>query len=285
MEAEQIQVFYPEAPALKRHIEYYYFLKTEDDGFCSNYYAFPHINQSFNIHRNISCEIDQLSVRIQHDPANDYCCILQGKYSNPLQVALQGKLDKVTIIFKPLGINHFIKPALGDIAKQSSQIFTAWDGDAYYHRFLKAFYQTDDFRSRLLLLENFLLTQYNPPEKAAMLEPALEMLSDFDQEYTIGEISDSLSLNARTFNRLFHQFLAVSPVTYRKIARFRHSLKNKLFRQQFQNLTQIGYQSNFYDQSYFNKVYRKITGDNPSQFFNSIAKLADDQLILKFIKK
>ncbi|MNQ99593.1 DNA-binding transcriptional regulator AraC [compost metagenome] len=111
------------------------------------------------------------------------------------------------------------------------------------------------------------------------------MLSDFEHEYSITEISDALSLNNRTFNRLFYKHLATSPVTHRKIARFRHSLKNKLIKQQFDNLTQIGYKSNFYDQSYFNRVYKKVTGENPSQFFNSIAKLADEQLILKFLRK
>jgi hypothetical protein len=48
-----------------------------------------------------------------------------------------------------------------------------------------------------------------------------------------------LSLNTRTFNRPFLTHVGISPVAYRKIARFRHSLKNKLFNDQFKKLTEI----------------------------------------------
>ena len=34
---------------------------------------------------------------------------------------------------------------------------------------------------------------------------------------------------------------------------------------------------NFYDQSYFIRMYRKMTDANPSKFYNTIAKLADEQ--------
>ena len=111
------------------------------------------------------------------------------------------------------------------------------------------------------------------------------MLNDFSKEVSIGEISRNFSLTGRTLDRVFKKHLAISPVGFRKIARFRHSLKNKLFKNEFDTLTKIGYESNFYDQSYFIKVYKNFTGQNPKTFFNSIEKLADDKLIFKFIKK
>ncbi len=36
-----IQTFYPQNSILKKHIEYYYILKTNSDDFTSTYYAFP----------------------------------------------------------------------------------------------------------------------------------------------------------------------------------------------------------------------------------------------------
>ena len=117
------------------------------------------------------------------------------------------------------------------------------------------------------------------------MQTALNQLTNFENETSIEEIAQSLSLNIRTFNRLFHRHFGISPVAFRKIARFRHSMKNKLFSDKFKTLTEIGYESNFYDQSYFINIYKNLTGNNPSKFFESIEKLADDRLIFKFIKK
>ncbi len=119
----------------------------------------------------------------------------------------------------------------------------------------------------------------------AILQKAINLLSDFDIEYSIEEIAKRLCMNNRSFNRMFNKHLGISPIGFRKIARFRHSLKNKLFKDQFKTLTEIGYESNYYDQSYFHKMYKKITGQNPFKFFSSIEKLADDQLILHFVNK
>lgn len=58
MDVQQLLFFYPEDPLLKKHIEYYYFLRTDDDGFYSNYYSFPNIENSLNIHQHVSCQIE-----------------------------------------------------------------------------------------------------------------------------------------------------------------------------------------------------------------------------------
>ncbi|MGZ3756988.1 MAG: helix-turn-helix domain-containing protein [Mucilaginibacter sp.] len=283
MENGQLQQFYPEEPLLKKYIDYYYFLKTDDD-FYSAYYSFPKEAYSLNIHKSVSADIEGNTIFVQGDLSNDYRCILQGKYNAPLLVKLGGKLDKITIHFKPLGLNHFIKQPLGEIASQPSQLFNCWQSEPGYKEFLNDFFEKDNLNSRVQLIERFLLTQYRSLTIAPTLEKALEMLTDFEQDHPIAHIANTLSLSDKAFNRLFHKHFGISPVTYKTIARFRHSLKNKLFSQQFNSLTEIGYQSNFYDQAYFIKMYRKITGDNPSQFFNSIAKLADGQLIFKFIR-
>ena len=91
--------------------------------------------------------------------------------------------------------------------------------------------------------------------------------------------------NARSFNRLFYKHMSIAPVAWKKVARFRHSLQNKLFSAQFKKLTEIGYASNFYDQAYFIKVYNKLTGSNPTAFFKSVEKLADDNLVFRFVKE
>lgn len=274
----QVQTFYPENPSSKKYI-----LKTNSPNFNNAYYSFPNTLQSFNIHKNVSCEIKPSAISVYEDKKNRYLTIVQGKYELPLLVKLKGRLDKVTIVFKPLGLNQFIDKPLAEIANGASQVFAEWADDIKYIAFLDGFYKTDDYEERVRLLESFLLSKFYPLKEYDILQKAINQLIYFDKEYTIEEISQSISINTRSFNRLFNKHLGIAPVAFRKIARFRHSLKNKLFSKQFKTLTEIGYESSFYDQSYFIKMYKKLTGDNPSGFFSSVEKLADDQLIFKFI--
>lgn len=280
-----IETFYPRHPVLKNHIEYYYFLKTHSVDFKTAYYVFPNTLQAFNIHKNACCEIEDNAVQVYGVREKKYLMIAQGKHEAPLQAILKGKLDKVTIIFKPLGLNHFIDKPLAVVTPLHSQLFHDWDQHAATQPFLHAFFSAGDNEARVDLLEDYLLRFYRPLHQEDILIKAMDSLMNFDTEIPIHQIAEELSLGIRSFNRLFYNNAGISPVSFRKIARFRHSMKNRLFSERFKNLTEIGYESNFYDQAYFVKMYKKITGSNPAKFFKSIDKLADNQLIFQFLNK
>jgi hypothetical protein len=131
---------------------------------------------------------------------------VQGYYELPLLVNLSGRLDKVTILFKPLGLNHFINKPFNEVVGKPSRIFTEWDNSEYF-TFLDAFYKTDDNKKRVLLLETFLQTIYKPLEKENLFQKALNQLTDFENDCSIQEIARNLSFNIRTFNRLFYKYL------------------------------------------------------------------------------
>ena len=280
-----IQTFYPKNPILKKCIEYYYCVKTNSDDFNSTYYAFPNLLQSFNIHKYASCDINSHSTIVYGDKKNKYLMIVQGKHELPLLVQLKGSLDKITILFKPLGLNHFIQNSLIKVAGTPSQVFTDWYNDKNCESFLDTFYGINDNTERITVLENYLLSIYRLLHEEAILQQAINLLTDFNFEYSIEEIAKRICMNVRSFNRMFIKHLGISPVGFRKIARFRHSIKNRLFNNQLKTLTEIGYESNYYDQSYFHKMYKKLTEQNPRKFFSSIEKLADEQLIFKFVNK
>lgn len=280
----QVKTFYPQNPLLKKYVEYYYFFKSESADFNETYYAFPYVGRVVNIHRNAECEIRPNFTGVYENPQNEFLTIAQGYRELPLLVNLRGRLDKVTIIFKPLGLNYFINTRFKEIAGKPSHVFNEWD-DEDYAKFLKKFYQTRDNKKRAVLLEEFILTRFNLFGDSEILQKVIDHLMDFENEPSIEAIARAVNLSVRSLNRLFDKHLGISPSAFKKIARFRHSLKNKLFSERFKTLTEIGYESNFYDQSYFIKMYQKLTGSNPSKFFRSIERMGDDRLIFRFVKK
>lgn len=219
--------FTPKKPELQKHISYFYFLTTNDN-FDTSYYAFPHINTVLNIHQRANFEIKEYYTRVYADAKNPYAACVQGIREYPLLAHLHGRLDKVTILFKPLGINQFGMENFGVVYNQPSMVFNSWDANPLYPNFLKSFYNTDDITLRCEILEDFLLKIYQPITAHNVLRKAIEMLNDVDIDISVDEISNQLGFNIRTFNRVFKKALGVSPMPYREIARFRHSLQNKM---------------------------------------------------------
>jgi len=276
--------FQPKHILLRKHISYYYFLRTTDS-FETKYYAFPHTHTVLNIHRRANFEIKNYHTRVYADAAVEYNACVQGIREYPLLADLQGQLDKITLLFKPLGLNCFGIPYFGDAYPKPSMIFTAWDDHVLYPKFLSDFYATDNIEERRDVLEAFLLAMYVSPGISDVLFEAIELLNNFDKPISIDKICEQLDVNVRTFYRLFKKHMGVSPVTYRKVARFRHSLQSKIFDTSLKRLTDIAYKSNYYDQAYFNKMYRSLTGSNPQRFFKKIDSFADDRLIFEFMEK
>lgn len=277
------QPFYPHHPLLKKHIAYFYFLSTDKD-FDTRYFAFPHTHTVLNIHNNTVAEISDRMTGVFGVGNAQAMALVQGIRDFPLLVQLKGKLDKVTIIFKPLGINHFIDKPLYKVITAPSQCFSAWDHISGYHEFLNSFYAITDLLQRAALLEMFLLSCYREVIDSELIARAITMLTDFNSDISIEELSKRLHLTSRTLNRLFIRNLGISPVGYKKVARFRHSMQNNLFAGRVKRMSELAYQSNFYDQAYFNKIYRGMTGCNPQQFFGAIDQFADDQLVFQLLK-
>ncbi|MFT3827948.1 MAG: helix-turn-helix domain-containing protein [Chitinophagaceae bacterium] len=280
-----IDNYYPRHPILQQHVAFFYLLKAESPDFNTTYYAFPNINVPLSIHKSAVSDIKDNYTGVYANASNTPLALIQRSYQAPLLINLKGPVNKLTIVFKPMGINRFISQPFSVIAAEDSQVFTDWQQYNQYHDFLQQFFAATDIEEQQVLLENFLLSVYNNNIDYETVEKAIALLTDFAEEHSIEAIAEKLELTVRSFNRLFDKHMSISPVAYKKIARFRHSMQNKLFSERFKKLTEIGYASNFYDQAYFIKVYNKLTGSNPSAFFNSIEKLADDRLIFKFVKE
>jgi AraC-like DNA-binding protein len=280
----QVQTYFPEHSLLKKYISYYYFMRNDADDFNVKYYSFPNTTTPLNIHKNVVTDIGYYSTSVTGSNVKNNVLLVQGMRTQPLLVKWKGKLDKITIHFKPLGLNQFIKKPFMDVAPGDSQLFTEWNNEQGFGDFMDSFYNTTDMQKRVTILEWFLLSIYKPLQLDTAMEKAVEMLTYFDHDMNINEVASQLGLNNKALHRFFHKHIGTSPVSFRKIARFRHSLQNKLVNeQQVKRLTDICYESNFYDQSYFINVYRQITGLSPTSFFKGISKLADNRLVVKML--
>jgi AraC-like DNA-binding protein len=82
----------------------------------------------------------------------------------------------------------------------------------------------------------------------------------------IEELSSLACLSRKQFERIFLEYIGISPKQYLKIIRFQSSIFLKSKNEDI-SLTELAYESGYYDQSHFINEYRKMTGITPKQFF------------------
>jgi AraC-like DNA-binding protein len=273
-----VESFSPRHPLLRRHIDYYYFLQHPGTDFFSRYYVFPHYTLPLSIHRRAEAIFHPGHTEIKGGAGKEHTMVLQGMRNEPLLATLSGSMDKITILFRPLGLNHFIDGSFLSVAPGASQLFDAFGEDA--SAYLDRFFATDDRNRRIDIIEELLLSRYRPIPALEKWESLLPAFFDREKE-GLETIADQLNMSYKTFGRRFKELLGTSPASYMKIIRFRQSLQNKIIGDRFKKLVEVAYESNYTDQAYFNKIYKHMTQQAPGKFFRNIERNDNDKFIYR----
>ncbi len=271
----------PQSEILGEFIDFFYFLETDYEA-PVQFYAFPHLYKPLNIHRGFEHEIGEKTIHVKGLAEQRPRVLLQGVYTEPILVRFSGSIDKVTIIFKDGALNHFMKDDFSGVCSSHTQVFDIWNQTPGYESLLRDFFAEKDREARLRLLETFLLSVLQVRPDWALYRQAAALLKDWDNSPKIADIARQLFLSERTLYRLIYKYNGLSPHSYRKIAQFRHSLNTKLVADNFKTLTDLAYSSNYYDASYFNKIYRSLTRKSPKAFFNNVRTYCNQKMVFEW---
>ncbi|SUJ27183.1 transcriptional activator RhaS [Sphingobacterium spiritivorum] len=82
---------------------------------------------------------------------------------------------------------------------------------------------------------------------------------------TLKDIQTEMNLSERSLERLIKQNVGISPKAFSRIIRFQSGLYT-LRQNDFNNLTDLAYQHDYFDQSHYIREFKEFTGMNPKQF-------------------
>ncbi|GHB40773.1 helix-turn-helix domain-containing protein [Mongoliitalea lutea] len=270
-----IKTIAPLSKSLRKYIAYYYIFVNEERDVLS-YVAFPHVNTCISLFKGVKIKREDLSLQIssKEDLKNEVSVEITGKYTQPFFVNYQGDFNEIAIIFKPLGVNHFLQDDLIEYAPDFSQALLL----PHWHTLAEKLFLEADLFKRIELLESFLLENFSTIDDFIMRK-AMLLLEDFEKDYTVQEVADLCGLTMKSLQRNFKRLLTCTPSEYKRIFKFRHSLSQDGFQGEIKKLTEIALESNYYDQSYFIREYKKLTGKSPKAFFKRISKLEGNKII------
>jgi AraC-like DNA-binding protein len=266
-----IKTIAPSSPILKKYIECFYIYEGKPNS-TFKYVAFPHFNTGLSFFKGASVHRQNWNLQLTEKTNVGVQIEILGKYTTPVLIEYKGKLNEISIVFKPAGLNRFFKDNYLSLAPKFSQELK----NDVWGQFGESLFSSDDEISKI---ESFLLSQFCDNQEVSTIENSLILLENNNEQISISDIANKVGLNLKTFQRHFQKHLGCNPVEYRRICRFRSSLTNKLNSAQLKNLTEITYEEGYYDQSYFIKEFRKITNHNPKDFFKSTSKVDGDKII------
>ncbi|EON78403.1 Transcriptional regulator, AraC family [Lunatimonas lonarensis] len=241
-----------------------------------SYIAFPHTNTCISLFQGVEILRDNLTLTIKSDETvKDQVSVeITGKYTQPFFVNYQGLFKEIAIIFKPLGVNYFLKNDLIEYAPLFSQPLAL----SHWHSIAEELFMEENLSKRIELLEAFLLENLTDKDDT-IVRKAMLLIEDFEKDYTMQEVAEHCALTIKTLQRNFKRLLTCTPSEYKRIAKFRYSLYKEGLQKEIKKLTEIAYESNYYDQSYFIRDFKKLTGINPKAFFQRVSKLEENKII------
>jgi AraC-like DNA-binding protein len=122
---------------------------------------------------------------------------------------------------------------------------------------------TTNAEQRIKLVSSFLIEQAEQREtENGIVNFAIAQLQ---KGVSLPTIQTDLNISERSLQRYFKQYIGVSPKLYARINRFQSALEN--IRQTRSNkLTDIAYQSDYFDQSHFIRDFKEFAGTSPKHF-------------------
>lgn len=262
----KIECFKPQNPILQQYINNYYFLINSDKEKEKCYLTFPNNYCIVSVAFNCELKLDNNKYLVQENKDVHSLSTIISHYKKPLQIQYFGNIKELTVSFKPLGINHFLQNKLSNYLNDSFQTF---DPSSDYLPTMKVILEEEDIDKARSIFENYWLSKLTPFHRS-YLQKAIDLLEDYEKDYSIQEIADQCLTSRQNLSKTFFMHLGKSPSDYKKIHRFRNALNHFNNRKNIKNLSALLEDSTFYDQSHFIKDFKALTGKSPKNFFKNL---------------
>lgn len=177
---------------------------------------------------------------------------------------IEGKGQVFGIKFHPGGFYPFIRTALSNLTDQSLAIEEIFGADAAeYEQQMNA--ETDP--ADRIALTDALLVKHLPQQDGSitLINQIIDRIL-IDPELTkVEQICDSFHLNKRKLQRLFNQYVGISPKWVIKLYRLQNAAEAMDTGKHYDTL-KLSVDLGYYDQSHFIKDFKSIIGKTPDEY-------------------
>jgi AraC-like DNA-binding protein len=196
-----------------------------------------------------------------------------GQITKSFYVEPTGQVNSFAVRFYPYGFANFVSTPIKELADKETPLNVLF-GEELSNPLAREIKGASDTADRIKIVERFLLGRLSDQTTVDnIVKATIDALFSTRGSTSINEIlQDDLS-RRRQLERKFIRQIGISPKQLGKVIRLQSALK-MLLNRKTESLTEIAYESDYYDQAHFNRDFREFTGTTPKEF------LVDDTMAL-----
>ena len=273
------ETFEPKNSFLKQWIDYIFHYSSDDPNFERLLIIFPNVGSAVTFYFDL--EFCGLSTQkfVSEEKKGHNGVVLHINRIEPIEIIERGRQERITVVFKTLGINHFISASLDEVGKnQNPTAINISSEDKRYKDLLQILNSLSSICERIDAIEDFFVSIYKNFEDPLLVN----IIEHINSLQTLTTIATHAATSTKTIDRLFKKHIGLTPVEFRRILKFRISLRSKLSDRN-QSLENLAFETDYSDLSYMMKVYRKFTGQTAKTFFDRLSVSANGKYLYQEI--
>lgn len=190
---------------------------------------------------------------------------IHGQLTQFIEIGGNGVVGIFSVRFYPGGLKPFISLSSDELNNASINIMEIWgnDGRELEERMLHA--KNND--ERLQIIERFLLLKLRSTTANKLVDQCVSAIDLCKGNININDLSLQLNISRRQLERQFIAATGLNPKQYARIARLQ-SVLTLSAQKKYSSLTELAYDSGFYDQAHFTNDFKAFTGLSPKQYFS-----------------
>jgi len=201
--------------------------------------------------------------------------VVTGQFKDFFDIRISGRLSLFSIYFYPHGLALFLNIPLKELQNQTIPLrFLVKSLVGEVEEQLAA---TSSFQERIHIIEGFLLQrlkmQHNRVHHPRVMH-SMALINRSKGMLDIDFLAGEACLSRKQFERIFQEYVGISPKQFLRIIRFQNAIYTKSFKKDI-SLTELAFACGYYDQSHMISDFIKFSGQTPGDYFSQCEPFSD----------
>src|SRR6185503_3893654 len=192
------EIIGPQKDSLKQWIDYIFKYSCDDPNFERQLIIFPNTGAAITFYFDTTFHAVSAQKFISEEKKGNNGIVLHINRIEPIEIIERGRQERVTCVFKPLGLNHFISTSLEEISRnENPTAITISSSDKRYQDLQGLLNSLSSVTERMAAIEDFFVFNYTDFDDVLLKE----IIKHFDPDQKLTTIARTAATTTKTIDR------------------------------------------------------------------------------------